>query len=55
MGNMGYCRFQNTVSDLQDCYEHMADEDLSTHEIAARKQLLRICIDIVTDFGDEEG
>lgn len=55
MGNMGYCRFENTADDLQDCYEHMDDDDLSTYEISARQRLIRICIDIVTDFGDEEG
>jgi len=48
-------RFEKTVDDLQDCYEHMDDVDLSTYEIAARQRLIRICIDIVTDFGDENG
>jgi hypothetical protein len=53
MGNMGYCRFTNTVENLQDCYEHMDDDDLSKEEKKARKRLIRICIDIVTDFADE--
>lgn len=25
MSNMGYCRFQNTLSDLQDCYDNMSE------------------------------
>ena len=53
MGNMEYCRFGNTVNDLQDCYEHMDDADLTTYEVAARQRLIGICIDIVTDYGDD--
>jgi hypothetical protein len=29
MPNMSYCRFVNTYQDLQECFEHMDDEDLS--------------------------
>jgi len=25
MGNMSYCRFENTLQDLQDCFEHIHD------------------------------
>jgi hypothetical protein len=49
MGNMSYCRFQNTVSDLEDCYEHMDDEDLSPEEERARTRLIGICQDIAQE------
>lgn len=49
MGNMSYCRFQNTVSDLEDCYEHMDDEDLSPEEERARTRLIEICRDIAQE------
>ena len=54
MGNMGYCRFENTLSDLRDCYENMDDpDDLSPEEQRARMELLRICSEIVVDYQDE--
>ncbi len=27
MANMGYCRFENTVRDMEDCLEHIDDFD----------------------------
>lgn len=33
MSNMSYCRFQNTLGDLGDCYENMDDNDLSKDEL----------------------
>jgi len=53
MGNMGYCRFENTLEDLEDCYDHI-DDDLrdSPEEARARKKLIRICCDIASDCGD---
>lgn len=29
MSNMSYCRFQNTLSDLKDCYYSMEDLDFN--------------------------
>ncbi len=54
MANMGYCRFQNTKSDLQDCYDHMSDNDLSDEEERAKKQIIAICRDIANEFENEE-
>jgi hypothetical protein len=55
MGNMSYCRFINTLQDLQDCYENMDDEELSEGEEKARKRLIQLCDNIATDYGDEFG
>lgn len=52
--NMSYCRFQNTLPDLRDCYNNMDDGDLSPEEEKARKQLIEICRLIVEEYGDEE-
>ena len=54
MANMSYCRFQNTVSDLRDCYDHMDDkiEDDSA-ESKARRRMIRIACDIADDYGHE--
>ena len=45
MSNMSYCRFQNTLRDLEDCLEHIED-DVSKDEQAARAELIRICAEI---------
>ena len=53
MGNMSYCRFQNTVQDLEDCYENMENpKDLSPEEQKARERLIKLCENIAGDYGD---
>ena len=52
MSNMSYCRFQNTLSDLLDCYRNWDDEDLSDEEKRARKRILTLCEDIVSDWSE---
>lgn len=62
MSNMSYCRFQNTLSDLQDCYNEMSNyssreeflESLSTDEKRAAERLLGLCEDISQEFPNEE-
>jgi len=51
--NMGHCRFQNTDQDLDDCYEHIDDKDLSEEESKARKNLIERCVEIALDYGWE--
>ncbi len=56
--NMSYCRFENTLRGLQDCAEHLADEDLNEYEQRARKHLIEVCRDIVIEADltkDSEG
>jgi hypothetical protein len=56
MPNMSYCRFQNTVKDLEDCFNHMDQEDsMSASERDARKNLIHRCAEIVDNYGKEEG
>jgi hypothetical protein len=54
MSNMPYCRFQNTLSDLKDCYDNMDDEDLSEKEARARQRLISICSQIHYDYSEDE-
>lgn len=54
MPNMGYCRFYNTVGDLEDCLEHLEDE-LSPEENRARKRLILTAWEIVQTFLDDDG
>ena len=54
MGNMSYCRFENTLQDLRDCYNNLDDDDLSAEETEAKQKLIALCKDIVEEFDDEE-
>lgn len=49
MANMSYCRFQNTLPDLRDCFDNLDDSDLSPEEATARKGLVKLCQRIVDD------
>lgn len=55
MSNMSYCRFENTLSDLRDCYNNM-DEDLddSETEKSSRECLIRLCKKIVDRYGESD-
>jgi hypothetical protein len=55
MSNMSYCRFENTVADLKDCYAHITDNDLSEDEWGYRKRLIQTCVDIALECGHEVG
>jgi len=55
MSNKSYCRFENTLGDLQDCYEHMNDDkQLSQSESRARERLINLCHDIAQEYCEEE-
>ena len=46
MGNMSYCRFENTSKDLGDCIDAIENnelDDLSTYEVSGLKDLLDYC------------
>ena len=56
MGNMSYCRFENTYGDLQDCYNALGNkslDELSKTEKKYAKELIKMCRDIADDFLDE--
>ena len=56
MANMSYCRFQNTLSDLEDCAENMGDNaTLSESERRAMVRLIKLCGQIAADYIDDEG
>lgn len=53
MANMSYCRFRNTLSDLQDCYDALLDkEERGRDEEKAARDLVQLCKDIVADMGE---
>lgn len=57
MGNMSYCRFENTYEDLEDCYNALAEdglEELSTSEKKYAERLIKMCRDIAGDFLEDD-
>ena len=50
--NMSYCRFENTVYDLRDCYNNMDSNDLSKSEFYARRHLIELCMSIACEYVD---
>jgi len=54
MANMGYCRFQNTVGDMEDCLEHIEDDLHSEEEKEARQDFIRLCVQVAHDYGELE-
>lgn len=53
MSNMSYCRFRNTLGDLQDCAEHVesSPQDLGLDEHLARLRLIEACANILEAVG----
>ena len=51
MANMSYCRFQNTLQDLRDCYYNMSDS-LTGAEFHTREGLIELCKSIGEEFHD---
>lgn len=55
MINMPHCRFENTYKALQECLEILADgtDGLNEYEQQYRPKLIKLCLNIADDFGDE--
>ena len=57
MPNMGYCRFENTLSDLQDCCDNLEKfdyGDLSVSEATQAEKLIELCRQIADAYDDED-
>jgi hypothetical protein len=57
MSNMSYCRFENTYSDLVDCYEALGEQeldDLSETERKYAEKLIKLCEKISNNYGEDE-
>lgn len=54
MGNMSYCKFRNTLSDMYDCLDDMDSELLLPEEARARKRLIELCREIVEQYGQQQ-
>lgn len=59
MGNMSYCRFENTLNDLRDCeeaLENIHDEvtEMSSYEKNAVVELVELCKTITDNWDMKE-
>jgi hypothetical protein len=53
MGNMPYCRFQNTIGDLDDCIESIkSHSNLDQWELEAAKDMYKSCIEFIEEAKD---
>lgn len=52
MSNMSYCRWENTLSDFQDCVENAHDNDLSETEEASRLELIEAAVTLLCERSD---
>lgn len=58
MGNMSYCRFENTAQNLQDCVRAIENGDVydfSSYELNGFKKLIKLAEELVNmDYETEE-
>lgn len=62
MGNMSYCRFENTYLDLLDCQEALVgagsirtlEQNANEYEKKYIRRLVALCKEIADDFGEED-
>ena len=58
MGNMSYCRFRNTLMDLQDCINtieagELTDESIDREELSALLEMRDLCEYFVENLSEE--
>ena len=57
MSNMSYCKFENTLEDLRDCYQSLEQFDygeLSESEAEAAARLINLCRQIADNYEGED-
>ena len=58
MANMSYCRFENTLSDLKDCFDNIEYEAENERDERARKKMILFLLeqaDIIEELVEELG
>lgn len=54
MANMSYCRFNNTLSDLEDCRDALENQNISSiAEKRKAKRLLKVCREIADNYDED--
>ena len=56
MGNMSYCRFENTMDDLRDCINNIYRQAENERDEQCRQQMIALFKEVAEDFeGDIVG
>jgi transcription elongation factor GreA-like protein len=50
MGNMSYCRFENTMDDLKDCLRNIDHEAENDRDESARQEMIELFREIYEDW-----
>jgi len=50
MGNMSYCRFENTMSDLQDCLINIGRKAENDYDESSRQELIALFKEVAEDY-----
>ena len=56
MANMSYCRFSNTLADLQEAYDNahtFDDKSLTEEEREAFIELVKLCMRFAGDYAED--
>jgi hypothetical protein len=59
MSNMSYCKYRNTLKDLQDCHYSINEdlqegrEELGREEWEAMQEIISLCKEIAEDHEEE--
>lgn len=51
MSNMSYCRFENTLSDFNDCAANIRGDGLSEREAQCRQRLVEAAATLLEELG----
>jgi hypothetical protein len=56
MGNMSYCRFENTMDDLRDCIRNIYREAENERDERSRQEMIALFMEVAEEFeGDIVG
>ncbi len=50
MGNMSYCRFENTMSDLQECLINIGRKAENDYDESSRQDMIELFKEVAEDF-----
>lgn len=54
MANMSYCRFHNTLKDLEDCRDALDSGEISSQEEKKKaKALVELCKEIADNYDED--
>jgi len=53
MGNMSYCRFENTMSDLQDCLINIGRKAENDFDESSRQELIALFKEVAEDYNGD--